>query len=108
MATIRVIDPETLNTQTISADVFSYVLQDQETGSEEFFIKLSTSARRVNGDDIPDYIIQNLSDLVRGSTQHDGVTGTNYADLTAAINDYVDEMIEGTGDGDDGTQMDFS
>ena len=106
MATITVFDPVTTNSKTITTNVRSAVIQQDENGQIEYYITLVTTAKKVSGADISDHVIKTLSDLARGTTQQDGVTATPYTTLTDSVRDHVLNMIEGSGPS--GDEMDFT
>jgi len=107
MATITVYDQVTGNTRTIGVDIGTAVLAAGPDGERDYYITLNTSARTVDGDNIPTLIITGQDDLVLGTTQYDQVTSTAYAHIEAAIDDYVLRMIKGI-PGDSGSAMSFS
>jgi hypothetical protein len=99
--TVTVFNKVTRNTKTITVDVRASILEGDLDGQMDYFIILSTSARMVNGNSIPDHVITALDDLARGATQQDGVTGTAYSSMTAAIQDHIWHMIDGTASGEE-------
>ena len=93
-----IFDPTTRNTRTILIDVEVSMIQQDEDGEFDFYIKLSTGATKLNGDDIVPETIRSLFDMVIGGvggTQRDKVTPGPYADITLAIEDYILYMVEG-------------
>lgn len=106
MAIITVFDPTSKRSQQISITLQSAVVDTDTDARQDYFIQLSTGARKISGAAIPTKIIRRLIDLVRKDSngdpeyQHDGVTDTPYASMTAAIEDYVLNMIEGDGGAD--------
>jgi hypothetical protein len=110
MATITVFDPTTRHTRAISATIESSPIIQDLTGQIEFFLKLSTSAKDVNGSDIPNRTVRKLSDGAGGTglDRHGNpLPDGKYANLTDAIRDYVAMMVNGV-DGEPWTEMDFS
>ena len=106
MATITVFDPTSKRSQQISVTLQSAVVDSDSDAKLDYFIQLSTSARKISGAEIPTKIIRRLIDLVRKDSngdpeyQHDGVTSTPYTSMTAAIEDYILNMVEGDGGAD--------
>jgi hypothetical protein len=105
MANISIFDPATGNTKTVSLFMKSQIIQQDEDGQLDHFMALTTSAKKISGAAIPEHSIRTLGDLAKGSTQQDGATATDYASITAAVQDHVLNMIEGNGGSD---AMDFS
>jgi hypothetical protein len=96
MATnVPIFDKVTRNTKTISVDMRANIIEGDNDGKMDYFIILSTTAKMVNGNAIPVHTINKLTDLVRGSTQQDGITATPYPTMTDAIQDYILHMVEG-------------
>ena len=106
MPTITVFDPTYQRSKTITVEIVGSVVQEDETGELEFLVRFTTTAKTKAGNAIEKYHFQRLTDLVRVTTQHDGVTTTPYANLSAEIEDYLLEMIEGNGTPN--SEMDFS
>jgi hypothetical protein len=106
-STIRLFDPDTGNTKTISAVLEQGVLADPSNGSMDTYIKLSISGRTIAGDTINPFVITGTDDLVLDTTQYDGVTTDDYADLGAAVDDYVLRIVQGV-PGDTSTKLDFN
>jgi NAD-dependent DNA ligase len=100
MATVTIFDPIARASKTITVTLESAVIEADEDASLDFFIKLTTRATKISGAAIETKVIRRLSDLVRGATQHDGVTGADYTSMTKAIEDYVLNMVEGDGGAD--------
>ena len=101
MATnITVFDPVTQNTRTISVDIMVSIIEDEMDGVTDEFIVITTNAKKKTGAAIPPHAINALSDLARGATQQDGFTATPYASMTAAVNDHILNMVDGTGGSD--------
>lgn len=101
MATaVTIFDKVTRNTKTISVDMRASIIEGDNDGKMDYFIILSTAAKMVNGNSIPDHTINKLSDRVKGTTQQDG-TAADYADMTSAIQDYILHMVEGTAVGEE-------
>lgn len=100
MANTIIYDPITKRSNTINVTLEAAVIQSDPDAVQDYFIKLSTTAKKISGNSISPKIIRELSDLVRGTTQHDGVTMTDYASMTEAIEDYILNMIEGNGGAD--------
>lgn len=103
--TIQIFDPITQASKAINLTIDSALIVEapgEEDVVYDFFVKASTSAKRgvTGADEIPDQIIRGLNDLCLDSTQFDGVTGTDYADLNAAIEDYVMLMKNGASAGE--------
>ena len=105
MANIRVYDPVTRNSKIISLIVKSEIIQQDGDGQLDYFLTLKTSAKKINGDSIREHSIRTMGDLLRGDTQQDGVTITDYLSITDAVQDHVLNMVEGTGGTD---AMDFN
>jgi hypothetical protein len=100
MANIIIYDPITKKSNTVSVTLEVAVVQNDPDAVQDYFIKINTSAKKISGNSIRSRIIRQLSNLVRGTTQHDGVTSTDYASMTVAIEDYILHMIEGNGGAD--------
>lgn len=101
MANIIIYDPITKRTNTVTIALDAAVIQSDPDAIQDYFIKISTSAKKISGNSIVTRIIRQLSDLVRdGTHQHDGITTTDYASMTEAIEDYILHMIEGNGGAD--------
>lgn len=97
MANVTIFDPITKKTKTAAVTLEAAVIQSDPDAVQDYFIKVATAAKKLDGTDITPKIIRELSDLVRGTTQHDGITATDYASMTEAIEDYILNMIEGDG-----------
>ena len=97
--TFTIYDPETKNTKTIHGEIDASVIavDGNDAGTIDYYVRLSTSARKVNGDAISDQIIRGLSYMAHGGlggTKHAGGSGP-YTTLDEAIQDYVLHMVEG-------------
>ena len=93
-----VFDPKTQLTRNILIDMEVSLVQQDEDGEIDFYIKLSTSAKKLNGDTILPQTIRSLRDMVIGGvggTMRDRVTYGPYDNLTDAIEDYILFMVEG-------------
>jgi hypothetical protein len=99
-----VFDVATGKTKTISFEMESNVLQQQGDADTDFYLKISTGAKKTNGGAIGPFYVTGLNDLADGATQHGG-GGGSYADLTALAVDYIRHAIEGDGAGQ---EMSFS
>ena len=104
MASIRVFDPTTANTKSITVVVGTSIIIQDLDADPDYYIRLSTNAKKKDGGSIAPMIIRNLSDGSRGTTKHDG-SALPYVTMSEAIEDHILHMIEGDG-GDD--EMDFS
>ena len=106
MAIITVFDPTSKRSQQINITLQSAVVDTDGDARLDYFVHLSTSARKISGAEIPPKIIRRLIDLVRKDSngdpeyQHDGVTDTPYASMSKAIEDYILNMVEGDGGAD--------
>ena len=100
MATVIVFDPISKNTQQISVTLESAIVDTDGDARVDYFIQLSTGARKISGSEITPRIIRRKTNLVRGSTQHDGITSTPYETMSKAIEDYILNMVEGNGGSD--------
>lgn len=101
MANINVFDPVSRRTKSISVTIESSMIIQDLSGEVEFFVTLSTAAKDVSGNAIPKRTIRKLSDGAGGpGLDRNGAAlpGGKYADLTAAIDDYVAMMINGVKD----------
>ena len=99
MANITAIDPTTGNTRIIVATIVSSMIIQDVDGEVEYFMTLSTTARKINGDAITMKTIRNLTQGAGGTgLDRHGValTDGSYADLSACILDYVGLMVNGT------------
>ena len=106
MATIKVFDPTTGNTKNITVTIGGSVIIQDLDADTDYYVHLTTNAKKINGGSITPMIIRNLSDGAGngGTTKHDG-SPLPYADMSEAITDHINAMVEGNG-GDDA--MDFS
>lgn len=95
--TVTVFDPATGNTRSIIVDMVVNIIEQDLDGQFDYFMTLSTSAKKISGAAIPRKMISALDDLARGATQQDGITSTPYANLTAAVTDFIWNVIDGTG-----------
>ena len=101
MATsVTIFNEATLNTRTITVDMKVSVLDDEMDGATDYFLILTTNAKKISGAAIPNHTINALTDLARGTTQQDGHTTDPYTSMTAAIRDHLWNMIDGTGGSD--------
>ncbi len=98
MANITIFDPITKNSRTISVTCESSLIIQDLDGEMDFFIRLSTSAKSLNGNNIVTRTCQALSDGAggpgldrHGASLPDG----KYANLTEAIEDFIALMVEG-------------
>ena len=105
MANVTVFDPVTVASKNIAVNMQESVIQQDEDGTMDYFLLLTTSAKKVNGNAIPNHTIRTLSDLAKGTTTHAGGPGP-YLTLTAAVQDHVLNMVEGSGAV--GDEMSFS
>ena len=100
MAVNQVIfDPTTQNTRYVLIDIEAAMIQGDEDGELDLYVKLSTSAKKLNGDNILPETIRGLTDMVLGGvggTKRDGATPGPYTDITDAITDYILFMVEGS------------
>jgi len=95
-----IFDPITQRTKNILIDIEAAMVQWDEDGDLDLYIKLTTTAKKLNGSSIRAEIIRGLADMVvggtePGSTKRDGVTPGPYTDITDAITDYILFMVEG-------------
>jgi len=93
-----IFDPTTQKTKQILIDIEAAMIQWDEDGDLDLYVKLTTSAKKMNGDDIKAEIIRGLGDMVIGGygcTKRDEVTPGPYTDITDAITDYILFMVEG-------------
>ena len=117
MATsITILSPESGVTKTILVTSEASVIIQDDNGTMDYFMAITTTAKDVSGNAIPKYIIKTLSDgagLASGvygaGTDRKGnvLAGGKYASLTDAIDDYVALMVEGK-DNQPWTEMAFS
>jgi len=94
-----IFDPTTQNTKNILIDIEAAMVQWDEDGELDLYIKLTTSAKKLNGSDIKAETIRGLTDMVIGGvggTYRDGVTPGPYTDITDAITDYILFIVEGS------------
>lgn len=97
--TQTIFDPVTQNTRTILIDISLSMIQQDEDAEFDFYIKLSTTAKKLNGDSIVSESIRSLFDMVIGGvggTKRNGDPGP-YSSMTDAIEDYILYMVEGDG-----------
>ena len=93
-----IFDPTTQNTKYILIDIEAAMMQWDEDGELDLYIKLTTTAKKLNGDSITAETIRGLTDMVIGGvggTYRDRVTPGPYTDITDAITDYILYMVEG-------------
>jgi hypothetical protein len=93
-----IFDPITQRTKSILIDIEAAMVQWDEDGDLDLYIKLTTTAKKLNGDSIRAEIIRGLTDMVVGGVggkKRDGVTSGPYTDITDAITDYILFMVEG-------------
>lgn len=93
-----IFDQATQNTRTILIDIAITLIQGDEDGEIDFYVKLSTSAKKKNTNDILPQTIRSLKDMIIGGvggTKRDRSTPGPYADLTDAVTDYILFMVEG-------------
>jgi hypothetical protein len=99
MAVNQVIfDPTTQKTKYILIEIEAAMIQWDEDGDLDLYIKLTTSAKKLNGDSIKSEIIRGLTDMVIGGvggTKRDRTTPGPYTNITDAITDYILYMVEG-------------
>jgi len=94
-----IFDPTTQNTKNILIDIEAAMIQWDEDGELDLYIKLTTSAKKLNGDDIKAETIRGLTDMVIGGVggrYRDNVTPGPYTDITDAITDYILFIVEGS------------
>ena len=106
-ASIKLFDPVTGKQKTVAVTFERGILNDPTNGSEDSFIKLSISARTIAGDTINPFVISSQGDLVLGNTQYDEITTDDYADITAAVDDYMLRIMQGV-PGDPDSALDFN
>ena len=106
MAQIKIFDEATGVTKVVTVDCERGVLASGADGGEDTYLKLSVDARTVGGDRITPYVISSQQDLVLGTTQYNGSTAA-YADLGAAVDDYVLRIKDGE-PGDPDSALDFT
>lgn len=106
MASIVLFDQASGRTKTVSATLEGAVLHAQSNGDLDYYVRMSVSGNDLAGDPMPIFTITSDDDLVLGTTQWDGST-TPYADLTAAVNDYVLRIHKGD-PADPNTALDFN
>ena len=93
-----IFDPRTQNRRTILVDVDLAMIQQDEDGEFDFYIKLTTTAKKLNGDSIVPETIRSLYDMVMGvvdGTKWNGDPGP-YSSITEAVEDYILYMVEGS------------
>ena len=94
-----IFDPTTQRTKTILIDIEAAMMQWDEDGDLDLYVKLTTSAKMLNGGNIKSETIRGLTDMVLGGvggTYRDGVTPGPYTTITDAIADYILFMVEGS------------
>jgi len=106
MASIVLFDQASGRSKTVAAMFEAAVLHAQENGDIDYFVRMSVTANDLAGTAVPIFTITSNDDLVLGATQWDGST-TPYADLTAAVNDYVLRIHKGD-PSDPDTALDFN
>ena len=98
MAVNQVIfDPVSQNSRYVFVEVEAAMIQWDEDGDLDMYVKLTTAAKKMTGAAIKAEIIRGLGDMVIGSyggTRRDGTPGP-YTDITDAITDYILFMVEG-------------
>ena len=94
--TLTIFDPVSHNTRSIAMELETAVVQQDETGEYDYYVRLTTSAKTVAGATIPDQYIRGLTDAAHGTTvPHNGVHWNSggspqaYYSLTDAIQDHV-------------------
>ena len=100
--TITILDPAKQTTRTIICEVYSTFIETDVSAALDFYVQLSTTARRVNGTAVPTHYIRALNDLAIGGiggTQFGSGSSDPYDSLEDAINDYVLLMVKGNGTG---------
>lgn len=93
-----IFDPTTQRTKNILIDIEAAMVQWDEDGDLDLYVKLTTAAKKLNGDSIRAETIRGLKDMVIGGvggTKRDGTTPGPYTDITDAITDYILFMVEG-------------
>ena len=99
MARLTIFDPTTRVTKTIETTLETAVIETDPDASIDYFIKLSTGAKKKSGAAINPRVIRELTDLAKGSTQHNG-SALPYTSMTKAIEDHILNMIDGNGGND--------
>lgn len=87
-------------TKSINIDFACEVLASSfDTGydsEQKYFFKITSSAKDVNGSNFPVKLVDSLGDLaLNGTKQAASNTNAAYTSITAMINDYVYDMING-------------
>ena len=94
-----IFDPTTQNTRTITINVEAAMVHGDEDGELDFFIKLSTTAKKVNGSSYIPETIRGLGDMIMGGyggKKRDNITSGPYSSISDAIADYILFMVEGS------------
>jgi len=100
---ITVYDPTTGHSKNIAISMgAAMIIQDLDT-TYDFFLMLTTSAKKVSGAAIPTHTIKTLNSGVdgEGTTRHNGTTPSPlYSNLSDAVTDHIWDMIDGSGGSD--------
>jgi len=104
---IKVFDTVTGNQKIIDCVCDRGVLAEQDNGAVDTYLKLTVSAKTVGGDTISPFVISGQDDLVLNTTQYDESTTADYANLGAAVDDYVLRIVKGV-PGDPDSALDFT
>lgn len=107
MASIKILNPVSNTTKTITINMEASMIVQELLGEVEYFVTLSTNAKTVTGASIAKKNILSLTDGAGGTglDRHgNALSGGKYASITDAINDHVALMVEGY-DGQPDTAM---
>lgn len=107
MASIKILNPVSNTTKTITINMEASMIVQELLGEVEYFVTLSTNAKTVTGASIAKKDILSLSDGAGGAgldRHRNALPNGKYANLTDAINDHVALMVEGY-DGQPDTAM---
>lgn len=100
----RIYDPTTQLSNYINVNLEVSLIQEDEDADFDFYIRLSTDAKRgpTGGEDIPAGVSRSLAvpELALVTRQFKVDTSDPYASLTDSIEDFIDMMVEGVNPGE--------
>ena len=110
MASVTIFDPVTTNSKTINVDMGGSIVIQDVNGELDYYVRLSTSAKMLNGGAIATMVIRTLYDGAgTGGVRRykHPVDPLPYENLTVSIQDHIARMVEGDGS-DPTTAMSFT
>lgn len=98
--TINIYSNSNSTSKAITFDFASEVLSSSAdsgySAEQKFFMKITTSAKTLSNTNFPTKLIYGLDDLaLNGVKQSASNTSSDYATITALVNDYIYDMING-------------